>query len=120
MLKNKPLYPITAVYRPSCDDGALEAFVRIITGPPGPSPRDLLPSVAGPMLILWGDQDPFTPGNAAGGIYFQQLKDTRAGTTFEWIEGAGHAPHDDRPERVDAVLLPWLERLHGGNGNCAA
>lgn len=40
-------------------DGALEAFVSIITGPAGPRPEDHLPNVACPVGILWGSNDPY-------------------------------------------------------------
>jgi pimeloyl-ACP methyl ester carboxylesterase len=50
---------------PTCcaaeDPNALAVFVSILTGPPGPKPEDLLPEVASPVLILWGDSDIFTP-----------------------------------------------------------
>jgi pimeloyl-ACP methyl ester carboxylesterase len=42
-------------------DDALPVFVSIVTGPPGPKPEVLLPEVKQPVLILWGDQDIFTP-----------------------------------------------------------
>ena len=35
-------------------DGALEAFVSVITGPPGDRPEVLMDRIPGPMLILWG------------------------------------------------------------------
>ena len=32
----------------------------------------------------------------------------------------GHCPHDDRPERVHQVLLPWIQEVHSGtNSECA-
>jgi hypothetical protein len=39
-------------------DGALEAFVSVITGPPGDRPEVLMDRVRGPMLILWGMRPP--------------------------------------------------------------
>lgn len=44
------------VYGPSNDPGALDAFVSIITGPPGPRPEQLVPSIPSPILLLWGDK----------------------------------------------------------------
>lgn len=33
-------------------------------------------------------------------------------TTFKFLPGVGHCPHDDFPELVHAELLPWLEGVH--------
>ena len=41
-------------------DGALEAFVSVITGPPGDRPEALMDRIKGPMLILWGALCPGT------------------------------------------------------------
>ncbi|KAK9200352.1 hypothetical protein WN944_015549 [Citrus x changshan-huyou] len=43
------------------DEGALDAFVLIVTGPSGLNPVQLMPSISIPVLVLWGDEDPFTP-----------------------------------------------------------
>ena len=39
---------VELIYRPSCDEGALAAFVSIITGPPGPNPSSLVPRLTQP------------------------------------------------------------------------
>ena len=47
---------------PADTEGALDAFVSTVTGPPGPSPIALMPRLADlPVLVLWGHRDPFTP-----------------------------------------------------------
>lgn len=42
------------IMEPTDDAGALDAFVSIVTGPPGPSPIQLMPRISLPVLILWG------------------------------------------------------------------
>lgn len=101
---------VELIYRPSCDAGALDAFVKIITGPPGPRPEDLLPQIDAPLLLLWGDEDPFTPMDGPVAKYFIDLARTRPDTQFSVIPGCGHCPHDDRPDLVHRELLPWLAR----------
>ena len=53
--------------RSICDaasrEGAFKAFVNILTGPAGPRPEELMPSVSCPMLIMWGTKDTITPLN---------------------------------------------------------
>jgi len=36
---------VELLHGPSCDPGALDVFVSVITGPPGPRPEDLVPRI---------------------------------------------------------------------------
>ena len=57
-------------------EGAFRAFVRILTGPPGPRPEEMMDAVTCPMLILWGDEDGITPMDFPLGQYFIKLPAT--------------------------------------------
>ncbi|KAK9205434.1 hypothetical protein WN943_015701 [Citrus x changshan-huyou] len=74
---------VEIIREPANEEGALDAFVSIVTGPPGPNPVQLMPSISIPVLVLWGDKDPFTP-----------LDGTPRWTCW--------------PELVHEKLLPWL------------
>lgn len=39
-------------------------------GPAGPKPWDLVPQISCPILVAWGDTDPFTPLDGPVGTYF--------------------------------------------------
>lgn len=93
---------VEMLYQPSCDPGAQEVFASVITAPPGPSPKELLPEIQQPLLVLWGDADPWTP------IQGSKIYQDQEGITFHPIPGAGHCPHDEVPEVVNARLLEWL------------
>lgn len=114
---------VDLIYQPSKDEGALDAFVSIMTGPPGPRPdvllRDVIPGDL-PLLVLWGDSDPFTPADGPVGRFFQALPQQRDNTTFTFLPGVGHCPHDDAPELVHAELLPFLASVHGSAGRAGA
>ena len=99
------------ILTPAETEGALDAFVAIITGPPGPKPQTLVPGIPSPMLVLWGDEDPFTPIDGPVGKYFQALPATNPRVTLRMLSSVGHCPHDDRPDLVHAELLPWLAQL---------
>ncbi|KAK9200360.1 hypothetical protein WN944_015557 [Citrus x changshan-huyou] len=58
------------IREPANDDGALDAFVSIARGSPGPNPVQLMPSIYIPVLVLWGNEDPFTPLDGPVGEYF--------------------------------------------------
>ncbi|KAL6877201.1 hypothetical protein ACP4OV_012872 [Aristida adscensionis] len=97
---------------PADTEGALDAFVSTVTGPPGPSPIALMPRLAdAPVLVLWGDRDPFTPIDGPVGRFFSALPSQLPNVTLHMLEGVGHCPHDDRPDLVHSKLLPWLESL---------
>jgi len=101
---------VDLIYNPSCDEGALETFVSIITGPPGPSPKTLIPSIHCPILLMWGSRDTLTPLNGPLGKYFQDLPNHRSDTEFILLDSVGHCPHDEAPALVHSHLLPWLEK----------
>ncbi|KAM7279631.1 hypothetical protein ACFE04_006765 [Oxalis oulophora] len=102
---------VEIIREPANDEGALDAFVSVVTGPPGPSPVKLMPELKIPILILWGDEDPFTPLDGPVGKYFSSLPLQLSNVSLFVLEGVGHCPHDDRPELVHAKLLPWLSNL---------
>lgn len=111
---------VDLIARPAADDGALDAFVTIITGDPGPKPQDLLPGWGGPLLFVWGDADPFTPVDGPVGRWCASLPSSRPNTSFELLADVGHCPHDDRPDDVHAKLLPWLASHAVGSVGAAA
>lgn len=81
---------VDLIYQPSCDEGALDAFVSIMTGPPGPRPDRLLTDTIAetmPLLVLWGDRDPFTPADGPIGRFFQALPQARPATQFTFLPG---------------------------------
>ena len=108
---NDSLYWVQIILKPSNDEGALETFVAVITGPPGPRPEALIPNIHAPMLILWGDADPFTPVDGPVGTYFSKLPQSRSNTKFSLLRDVGHCPHDDRPEEVNEEIVPWIQAL---------
>ena len=105
---------IDLLYQPSCDPGAQKVFAAILSAPPGPRPEDLLPQVTQPLLVLWGEADPWTP--IAGAQIYRKLADQSDAdqanrVKFVPIPDTGHCPHDERPEIVNAAIVQWLNAL---------
>ncbi|GAY69237.1 hypothetical protein CUMW_270400 [Citrus unshiu] len=88
------------------NEGALDAFVLIVTGPSGLNPVQLMPSISIPVLVLWGDEDPFTPVDGPVGKYFSSLPSQLSNVKLIVLEEVGHCPDDDRPDLVHGKLLP--------------
>jgi pimeloyl-ACP methyl ester carboxylesterase len=99
---------VDLLYQPSCDPTAHSVFAAILRAPAGPSPQQLLPHLKRPLLVLWGEDDPWTP--LAGGRLFEQYAGP-APVQFQGIAQTGHCPHDERPEVVNALVLNWLSTL---------
>jgi pimeloyl-ACP methyl ester carboxylesterase len=108
---------VEMLHRPSCDPGAQKVFAAILSAPAGPRPTDLLPKIHVPLLILWGEDDPWTPIAAAAD--YRQAAQERSGETPNAsitiipIPRTGHCPHDERPELVNPCILAWLRQQAG-------
>jgi len=97
---------VDLLYQPSCDAGAQQVFVSILTAPPGPTPAQLLPKVKCPLLVIWGEADPWTPIN--GAKIYQDLSATGQPVQVKPIANAGHCPHDEAPDKVNPLIIDWL------------
>ncbi|MEB3230617.1 MAG: alpha/beta fold hydrolase [Leptolyngbyaceae bacterium] len=99
------------LHQPSCDPGAQKVFASILTAPPGPRPAELLPQISQPLLVLWGDADPWTP--ISGSTLYQQLAQQEPQRVkFQAIPGAGHCPHDECPDQVNPPIIDWLATVY--------
>ncbi|MEM9804298.1 MAG: alpha/beta fold hydrolase [Cyanobacteria bacterium P01_D01_bin.56] len=99
---------IDILHRPSCDPGAQKVFASILTAPPGPRPSELLSHLQHPLLVLWGETDPWTPIQGAT-LYKSLANDPSQSVTFQAIPDTGHCPHDERPEIVNGLILDWMK-----------
>ena len=98
---------VEAIRLPSCDPGAFGVFRTVFDIPRGQPLDELFAELSAPLLLLWGIRDPWI--NAAGRRASFQRHAPEA--TTEVVLEAGHCPHDEVPEQVNAALLEWLEQL---------
>lgn len=98
---------VELLHEPSCHPGAQQVFASVLMAPPGPKPTELLPKIQAPLLVIWGEADPWTP--IAGSQIYQSLVSTQP-VQFASIPNTGHCPHDERPEVVNALMIQWLEK----------
>jgi len=94
---------VEILHEPSSAPNAQKVFATILSAPPGPRPQELLEKLEVPLLVLWGDRDPWTPIRGAK-IYQDNLA-----IDFATIKGAGHCPHDENPTEVNQKIILWLE-----------
>jgi pimeloyl-ACP methyl ester carboxylesterase len=100
---------VDLLYEPSNDAGAQRVFASILTAPAGPHPAELLPRLARPLLVIWGEDDPWTP--IKGAQIYRDLATTGAPVEFVSIPQTGHCPHDERPTVVNPLILNWLKTI---------
>ncbi|GAY66864.1 hypothetical protein CUMW_252230 [Citrus unshiu] len=63
-------------------------------------------SISIPVLVLWGDEYPFTPVDGPVGKYFSSLPSQLSNVKLIVLEEVGHCPRDDGPDLVQEKLLP--------------
>ncbi|CAB9512332.1 Haloalkane dehalogenase [Seminavis robusta] len=91
---------------PADDEGARDVFLKVFGGDPGRTPESYLARIDCPVLALWGEADPWTV-IAMGEALGQHSEHFR----LEKLPGAGHCPHDEAPELVHEIMLPWLRDI---------
>jgi epoxide hydrolase 4 len=97
-----------------CEPGALTAALNYYRA----AARDMLtgrtpptPPVQSPVLVIWGEQDPFLDRRLLDG-----LEDRVRQLTLERVGNAGHFVHWQRPDLVNRLLLEWLGRAEAPPG----
>jgi len=96
---------VELLYRPSQTEGAADVFLAFISYSQGPLAEDLLPQIHCPVLIIWGECDPWEP--IAQG---RELANYPAVEDFIPLPGVGHCPQDEAPELVNPLLENWLQK----------
>jgi len=97
---------IALLHRPSTDPGATESFRGFVNLFSDYLAPELLADLAVPVRLLWGEDDPWEDPKEA----------RRWANTFPCIQklqvlnGLGHCPQDEDPERVNPILLEWIGR----------
>ena len=82
----------------------LEPFLTTSERSPA-TDRSRYASIGVPTLVLWGDRDAVTPP-----VQGRDLASLIPGVTFVELNGVGHIPAIEAPEKFNAALLGFLER----------
>lgn len=107
---------VSVLLDPLLTKGADEVVFDTLSYSAGPLPEQQLSSADfpkdTPVWVLYGMDDPWTPPKRV-----QNLSKVGYGSgesvveKVVGLEGAGHCPHDEVPERVNELLLEFLDRL---------
>jgi pimeloyl-ACP methyl ester carboxylesterase len=95
---------VDEIYRPSCDPGAPQVFASVFSNQQGEKVDVLLGQMQCPLLMLWGEGDPWIGARKRGEKFrecYPQLQDHYL--------AAGHCPHDEVPSQVNAIIHNWIK-----------
>ncbi|MFM7266755.1 MAG: alpha/beta fold hydrolase, partial [Cyanobium sp.] len=95
---------VALLHRPATDPGAVESFRGFVNLFRDHLAPDLMAQLTLPVRMIWGEKDPWeAPAEArrwaAERACVQELR---------VLDGLGHCPHDEAPERVNPILLEWV------------
>jgi pimeloyl-ACP methyl ester carboxylesterase len=63
----------------------------------------------GPVLTIWGKGDAYLPPETN----VEAIRELRADDLCEIrMVDAGHCPHDERPDEINAIISEWAARVH--------
>ncbi len=94
---------VEEIYRPSCDAGAVQVFASVFKTPQGDTVDTLLASMVCPLLLLWGEGDPWMKAKERGAKFKQYYQNIT-----EYYLNAGHCPHDEIPDQVNQLIRDWV------------
>ncbi len=97
---------VEEIYRPSCDRGAAKVFASVFKTPRGATVDELLSQLNKPLLMLWGEGDPWMNSKDRSAKFRQYYPNLS-----EHFLNAGHCPHDEVPDQVNAHLKSWVNDL---------
>ncbi len=91
------------IYRPSGDAGAAQVFASVFKTPQGEKNDVLLQQLQCPLLMLWGEGDPWMNARDRGA----KFREFYPSLTEHYLN-AGHCPHDEIPGPVNQLISDWV------------
>lgn len=83
---------------------ALRAMsIAMALRPRGATAPVLLEQLSQPLLLVWGSRDTLVPPSLR-----HQVQRHRPHLDLVLLDGVGHCPHDEDPQRFNPTLLAWL------------
>ena len=94
---------VEEIYQPSCDRGAADVFNAVFKTSQGEKVDVLLSKMQCPLLLIWGEKDPWMKAREKG-VQFRQYYPQLS----EHYLQAGHCPHDEVSEQVNDLITDWV------------
>ena len=109
---------VESIRAPALDPNAAEVFYRVITKN-GSGPMafvdDIIKELECPVLLAWGEKDPWIRPAAADKMHRLHAEYHGENNASKWMKrvsiDAGHCPHDEAPEAVNAAILGFAAEV---------
>uniref|UniRef100_A0A7N0ZSK2 AB hydrolase-1 domain-containing protein n=1 Tax=Kalanchoe fedtschenkoi TaxID=63787 RepID=A0A7N0ZSK2_KALFE len=102
-------YLVESILQPAADPNAGEVYYRLMSRFMSNQSKYTLDSILSqlscPLLLVWGDLDPWV-----GPAKANRIKEFYPNTTLVNLQ-AGHCPHDEVPELVNKAMMDWLPSI---------
>lgn len=98
---------VDVLLTPLLTAGAADVVFDTLSYSAGPLPEQQLadPRLAAPVLVCWGEADPWTPRERV-----ISLERFDAVERVVPLPGVGHCPHDEAPHLVNPLLVDFVQR----------
>ncbi|MEO0802821.1 MAG: alpha/beta fold hydrolase [Cyanobacteria bacterium J06642_2] len=90
------------IRRPADDPGAARVFAAVFKSPQGETVDALLQKLQCPLLLLWGEGDPWMNARDRSAKFRQYYPNLT-----ERFFAAGHCPHDEVPHLINPAIRTW-------------
>lgn len=97
---------IDDIRRPADDPGAARVFASVFKSPRGDRVDELLGRMSAPLLLIWGEGDPWMNARDRSTKFRQHYTNLS-----EKFLQAGHCPHDEVPQQVNPLIRDWVLTL---------
>jgi pimeloyl-ACP methyl ester carboxylesterase len=94
---------VEEIRRPATDPGAARVFASVFKAPKGDTVDQLLSRMSAPLLLLWGEGDPWMNSRQRSAQFRQHYDNLK-----EHFLQAGHCPHDEVPHQVNQLIQEWV------------
>lgn len=116
---------VSVLLEPLLTEGADEVVFDTLSYSAGPLPEQQLRSTnfpvseVCPVWVAYGKDDPWTPAKRVEALGRMIVQRNHGGADVDemaverviGLDGAGHCPHDEVPEKVNELILEFLDRL---------
>ena len=96
---------IEIIYQPSQRKNSKEAFRGFINLFDDYLATDLFDKVYSPIQLIWGEKDPWESLKEARD-WKKQFRNIKK---LDIIDGAGHCPHDEEPEKTNQLIDEFIQ-----------
>jgi len=102
---------VSVLLDPLLTKGADEVVFDTLSYSAGPLPEQQLRSPSfpkdTPVWVVYGKDDPWTPPKRVENL----IKISGVVEKVVGLEGAGHCPHDEKPDEVNELIVEFLDRI---------